>query len=149
MMMSQQIMTTLSLALLFPVTALASQGPCAQGQLYLDQGPHHRFCLEACSPGYIPSPTGRECARPCPLNFYHDYSSREILNLRTLKCVRPIRVIRSDNSACPWYDKCGLASSKGCSKCPEGFVNHGCTCGHGAKWIDVESYTRPPFPINP
>jgi hypothetical protein len=141
MMMSQQSTVASFLVLLFPMGAVASQGPCRQGQLYLNQGPYHKFCLEACKPGYIPSPSGRECAKPCPVNFYHEYPPD--INLKyNLKCVRPVRVQKSDNSACPGYDKCGLTLKRGCSKCPEGFDNHGCTCSHGAKWIDVENYNR-------
>ena len=140
--MMMMVMTTLSLALLFPVAALASQGPCDKGQIYYDKGRFHRFCAEPCRPGYIESPSARECTKPCPINFYHGYPSRGYLAAATLKCVRPVRVISSDNSACPWYDKCGLTVRKGCSKCPEGFENHGCTCAHWDKDIDVEHYER-------
>ena len=39
-------------------------------------------------------------------------------------------VIRADTSACPAWDRCGLASSRGCTSCPEGqgWINDGCAC---------------------
>jgi hypothetical protein len=36
--------------------------------------------------------------------------------------------MNADTNACPWYDKCGLTLAKGCSKCPAGYTNDGCTC---------------------
>jgi len=52
-------------------------------------------------------------------------------------CGRNAQIISADNSACPWYDKCGLTFAKGCSKCPSGFSNDGCTCR-----IDVSVYAK-------
>lgn len=45
-----------------------------------------------------------------------------------LTCFRNARLRAADISACPWYDKCGLTFSRGCSKCPTGYKNDGCTC---------------------
>ena len=74
MMMSQQSTVAYFLVLLIPMAAVAIQGRCGEGQFYLDQGPNHKFCLEAYKPGYVlSSPSARDCAKPCPINFYHEY----------------------------------------------------------------------------
>ena len=45
-----------------------------------------------------------------------------------LTCVRLGSMRVANTSDCPWYDKCGLIFSRGCSKCPAGYQNDGCLC---------------------
>jgi hypothetical protein len=55
-------------------------------------------------------------------------------------CQRNSKIISADNSKCPWYDKCGLTFKKGCSTCPAGYTNDGCTCR-----IDAYIYAQPSY----
>jgi hypothetical protein len=50
-------------------------------------------------------------------------------------CHRFLGVRSSDNRRCPWYDKCGLFGARGCSVCPSGWKNDGCTCRVGGMSI--------------
>lgn len=59
-------------------------------------------------------------------------------------CSRAGKIIPSDNSACPWYDKCGLTLDKGCSTCPTDlpYKNDGCTCRIDPSTYAKDSYGR-------
>ena len=48
----------------------------------------------------------------------------------------------ADTSRCPSYDLCGLTLAKGCSVCPSGFTNDGCTCRRDAHIFSKQSYYR-------
>lgn len=74
------------------------------------------LCYPRCPAGFNPELT--MCVQPCPAGYNDD----------GLTCHRYAHIFGSDNSACPWYDKCGLVSARGCSVCPEGYNNDGCTC---------------------
>lgn len=53
-------------------------------------------------------------------------------------CHRGAQIVSADNSGCPWHDKCGLTTAKGCSKCEDAsFRNDGCTCRR-----DPHSYSK-------
>ncbi|CAB3977129.1 pyridine nucleotide-disulfide oxidoreductase domain-containing 2 [Paramuricea clavata] len=58
------------------------------------------------------------CFGDCPSGYRND----------GLTCFRDARLRAANNAACPWYDKCGLTFSRGCSKCPAGYKNDGCVC---------------------
>ena len=81
--------------------------PVEQGALCYKECPSHR-------------PNGRMflCFGDCPSGYRND----------GLTCFRDVRLRAADISDCPWYDKCGLIFSRGCSKCPAGYKNDGCTC---------------------
>jgi len=51
-------------------------------------------------------------------------------------------VINADNSGCPWYDLCGLTFARGCSSCPSGYTNDGCTCRKPIVTTAKKSYGR-------
>lgn len=52
-------------------------------------------------------------------------------------CGKSGSIITANNSRCHWYDKCGLTFDKGCSTCPAGYHNDGCTCR-----IDPDVYAK-------
>ena len=81
--------------------------PIEQGALCYKECPSHR-------------PKGRMflCFGDCPSGYRND----------GLTCFRDVRLRAADNSECPWYDKCGLTFSRGCSTCPAGYKNDGCIC---------------------
>lgn len=88
------------------------------------------LCYDRCRPGF--DGVGPVCWRRCPPGMIDDGAF----------CRRDVRIIASDNSACPWYDVCGIALERGCSTCPAGFQNDGCTCRIDA-WIFAKaSYGR-------
>ena len=88
--------------------------------------PSNRFnCASNCEPGRYA--VAMSCFQECP----PDYFSTGV------GCMRNAHIFRNDNSGCPWYDKCGLTLSKGCTKCPEGYRNDGCTCRR-----DVHSFIK-------
>jgi hypothetical protein len=74
------------------------------------------LCYPFCPSGY--KGVGPVCWQGCPAGYTDDGAT----------CRRDAHIISADNSGCPWYDKCGLTLSKGCSKCPAGYANDGCTC---------------------
>src|SRR5262249_21910010 len=47
-----------------------------------------------------------------------------------------------DNSACPWYDRCGVTFARGCSWCPPGYANDACTCRRDASIFAKPNYWR-------
>jgi len=57
-------------------------------------------------------------------------------------CSKPGSITSADNSQCPWYDKCGLVTAKGCSKCPPNTINDGCTCRVDPVVYAKDSYGR-------
>ena len=84
---------------------------CTSGQ-QLDGG----LCYPLCASGYYGvGPFCYEACRPGEVNdgFF---------------CRVPASVLSAGTNRCPWYDKCGLTFAKGCSKCPVGYKNDGCTC---------------------
>ena len=78
------------------------------------------LCYPLCPAGYRGS--GPYCWQICPAGYADDGGT----------CRRDAVIFGSDNSACPWYDKCGLTFARGCSKCPLGYANDGCTCRRDA-----------------
>jgi len=105
----------------YPRGAGAAPTGCGPGQEY-DAG----LCYPACPAGF--HGVGPVCWGTCPAG-YDDHGAT---------CFRNARIISADNSKCPWYDKCGLTLSKGCSTCPAGYANDGCTCR-----IDVSTLAKP------
>ena len=57
-------------------------------------------------------------------------------------CHVVLTIISADNSACPWYDKCDLTLKRGCSTCPSGYTNDGCTCRIPLSIIGKKNYGR-------
>jgi len=84
---------------------------CGPGK-ELDAG----LCYPLCPAGM--RGVGPVCWQICPPGYNDDGAT----------CRRDGSIFGSNNSACPWYDKCGLVTAKGCSVCPAGFNNDGCTC---------------------
>jgi hypothetical protein len=74
------------------------------------------LCYPKCNDGY--AGVGPVCWQNCPGDFADDGAF----------CRKNGSITSADNQACPWYDKCGLTFAKGCSKCPAGTTNDGCTC---------------------
>lgn len=93
------------------------------------------LCYPNCASGY--DGVGPVCWQVCPAGYNDDGAF----------CRRDGSIISSDNSACPWWDTCGLTTNRGCSVCPAGYQNDGCTCrkdphifakssyGRGAGWV--------------
>jgi hypothetical protein len=76
---------------------------------------------------------GPVCWQRCPPDFRDEGAL----------CARDGKIIAADNSACPWYDECGLVTAKGCSKCPSSeWHNDGCTCRIDPIVKAKESYGR-------
>ena len=75
------------------------------------------LCYRKC-PGSRPHGRIFLCFGDCPAGYRN----------HGLTCFRDLRIRGADISRCPWYDKCGLTFSRGCSKCPPGYRNDGCTC---------------------
>jgi hypothetical protein len=65
---------------------------------------------------------GPVCGQQCPPGYADDGAT----------CRRGGHIIQADIGECPWYDKCGLMVSRGCSKCPDGYTNDGCICRSNA-----------------
>ena len=85
------------------------------------------LCYKNC-PKDKPHKSAFMCYGNCPSGYRND----------GLTCFRDAHIFGSDNSACPWYDICGLTFKRGCSKCPGGYSNDGCTCRR-----DPHAITRP------
>lgn len=98
---------------------------CGPGRQY-DAG----LCYPLCPAGY--RGVGPVCWQICPPGYADDGAS----------CRRNAVIFGSDNSACPWYDKCGLTFARGCSKCPPGYANDGCTCRRDAHIFFKSTTTR-------
>ena len=89
------------------------------------------LCYRYC-PRDKPHKSTFNCFGDCPSGYRND----------GLTCFRDAHIFNSDNSACPWYDKCGLTFSRGCSKCPAGYHNDGCTCRRDPHAISRPKYIR-------
>ena len=89
------------------------------------------LCYRNC-PRDKPHKSTFNCFGDCPSGYRND----------GLTCFRDAHITSSDNSACPWYDKCGLTLSKGCSKCPSGYKKDGCTCRRDPRAISRPKYNR-------
>ena len=98
---------------------------CGQGREY-DWG----LCYPFCRAGF--DGVGPVCWQLCPAGYHDDGAT----------CRRDTRIFGSNNSACPWYDKCGLTFARGCSVCPAGFHNDGCTCRIDVHIFWKSSYGR-------
>jgi C1A family cysteine protease len=83
------------------------------------------LCYPRCKAGY--HGVGPVCWEDCRPGYHDDGAT----------CRKDADIRGSDNAACPWYDKCGLVTAKGCSKCPASYHNDGCTCR-----IDVDIYGK-------
>ena len=98
---------------------------CGTGKDY-DAG----LCYAECKSGY--HGVGPVCWESCKSGYHDDGAT----------CRKNADIRKADNSKCPWYDKCGLTTNKGCSKCPEGYHNDGCTCRRDAHIYGKKSYGR-------
>jgi hypothetical protein len=98
---------------------------CGTGKDY-DAG----LCYADCKSGY--HGVGPVCWESCKSGYHDDGAT----------CRKNADIRKADNSKCPWYDKCGLTTNKGCSKCPEGYHNDGCTCRRDAHIYGKKSYGR-------
>jgi hypothetical protein len=88
------------------------------------------LCYPACDPGF--TGLGPVCWENCPEGYSDD----------GLFCRKNATIIWADNSACPWYDVCGLTFARNCSTCPEGYKNDGCTCRIDAHIFIKSAYGR-------
>ena len=88
------------------------------------------LCYPLCKAGY--EGVGPVCWESCPPDAHDDGAL----------CRRDAKIIAANNSSCPWYDKCGLTFAKGCSKCPVGYINDGCTCRMNVQIWAKKSYGR-------
>jgi hypothetical protein len=88
------------------------------------------LCYEPCKSGFHGA--GPICWQDCPAGYSDDGAF----------CRRNAEIFGSDNSRCPWYDKCGLTFARGCSTCPEGFHNDGCTCRKDVHIFAKQSFFR-------
>lgn len=88
------------------------------------------LCYPQCRPGY--NGVGPVCWQVCPVGYTDDGAF----------CRRNAMIIGANNSACPWYDKCGLTFARGCSQCPVGYKNDGCTCRIDVHIFAKDSYGR-------
>jgi hypothetical protein len=98
---------------------------CGPGQEH-DAG----LCYPGCPAGF--QGVGPVCWQRCPAGYADDGAT----------CRRDPRIIGSDNSACPWYDRCGVTLARGCSVCPAGFDNKGCTCQIDAHIFGKRTHNR-------
>jgi len=85
------------------------------------------LCYPSCPSGM--TGVGPVCWEDCRPGFTDDGAF----------CRKNAVIHSADNSACPWYDECGLTLSKGCSNCNAypGSTNDGCTCR-----IDADIYAK-------
>lgn len=99
---------------------------CPSGEQMSSDG----LCYPTCRAGY--EGAGPVCWQECASGFYSTGAF----------CERDAKIISANNSSCPWYDKCGLTFKKGCSTCPSGYTNDGCTCRIDAYIYAKGSYGR-------
>ena len=78
---------------------------------------------------------GRHCSQKCPPGYINAYDNKA--------CMLVDSEIGAYTQGCPWYDRCGLAAAKGCKKCPEGYVEEGCTCKLPKDLFVKSTYVRP------
>ncbi|MFO0696186.1 MAG: discoidin domain-containing protein [Polyangiales bacterium] len=88
------------------------------------------LCYPYCAGGYYG--VGPVCWQACPSGWRDDGTA----------CWLDASIISANNSACPWYDTCGLTLAPHCSTCPSGYVNDGCTCRRDAQMFYKGSYGR-------
>jgi hypothetical protein len=114
------------------IRAKTSYGRGAGGPLTCAPGEQQDggLCYQACRDGF--RGVGPVCWGTCPSGYHDDGAT----------CRRDAHVVGADNSKCPWYDKCGVAGARGCSKCPDGYHNDGCTCRVDANVFGKPSYGR-------
>lgn len=79
------------------------------------------LCYPLCESGY--TGVGPVCWQNCQVGFTDEGAL----------CSMDGSITSANNSACPWYDKCGLVEAVGCSVCPDPapgqtIHNDGCTC---------------------
>eukprot|EP00013_Stygamoeba_regulata_P011952 CAMPEP_0177670978 /NCGR_PEP_ID=MMETSP0447-20121125/24410_1 /TAXON_ID=0 /ORGANISM="Stygamoeba regulata, Strain BSH-02190019" /LENGTH=269 /DNA_ID=CAMNT_0019178243 /DNA_START=54 /DNA_END=863 /DNA_ORIENTATION=- len=86
------------------------------------------LCYPPCQSGF--NGVGPVCWEVCPPGF-----------VDTGAFCNP-QIVSGDNSACHWYDKCGLTFDKGCVKCPAGMNTVGCLCSHPGSVFAKKSYGR-------
>ncbi len=98
---------------------------CGAGREY-DAG----LCYPVCRTGFFG--VGPVCWQDCPSGYHDDGAT----------CRRDVHIFASDNSACPWWDICGLVGARGCSSCPPGFHNDGCTCRRDVHIFGKQSFGR-------
>jgi hypothetical protein len=95
-----------------------------------DQQKDAGLCYTYCRSGFYG--VGPVCWGRCPSGYTDDGAT----------CRRDAHIFASDNSRCPWYDKCGLTFAPGCSRCPAGYRNDGCTCRRDVHIFGKPSYGR-------
>jgi hypothetical protein len=88
------------------------------------------LCYSPCRTGFHGA--GPVCWENCPAGYSDDGAT----------CRKNAQIIGADNSKCPWYDKCGLVTARGCSTCPAGFHNDGCTCRKDVDIFAKKSFGR-------
>ena len=88
------------------------------------------YCASFCAPDRYK--WALSCFEKCPDDMFST----------GVGCMRNAHIFINDNSDCPWYDKCGLFKAKGCTKCPEGYRNDGCTCRRDVRSIIKQSNVR-------
>lgn len=89
------------------------------------------LCYPLCNSGF--TGVGPVCWENCQPGFTDEGAL----------CGKGGQIISSDNSNCPWYDKCGIATAKGCSTCPSSdYHNDGCTCRIDPVVYAKKSYGR-------
>ena len=89
------------------------------------------LCYRRC-PSHTAIPRMTSCYGNCPNGYRND----------GITCFLDAHIHGSDNSGCPWYDKCGLTFARGCSRCPRRYKNDGCTCRRNPHLIMRPSYYR-------
>jgi hypothetical protein len=126
-------------SLLCLVGALAILGITGTAQASLEESCHSiglekdktgLLCYPPCKEGY--KGVGPVCWQNCPGGYTDDGAT----------CRRNAKIVKADNSKCPWYDKCGLTLKKGCSTCPDGMKNDGCTCRQDVHIFAKQTETR-------
>lgn len=91
---------------------------------------HGGVCYMACKTGE--TAVGATCWERCP-DGYTDEKGM---------CQRAASTINADTSKCPVTDLCGVSSARGCTLCPAGYRNNGCTCRMDANAMAKRSYGR-------
>jgi hypothetical protein len=112
----------------YPNTAGVVQNGCPADREWRDS-----MCYKKCNPGEEASMT--MCKSACPPGWRTD----------PLTCWHDVDIRGADTSNCPGDDKCGTGwldwskskPAKGCSVCPAGYHNDGCTCR-----IDAQATAR-------
>ena len=108
----------------------SSAGALAQDECWGGAEKSGAFCYPRCKAGYAGE--GPMCWGSCPAGYAND----------GLTCRRDAHIFGANNDKCPWHDKCGLVTAKGCSTCPAGYANDGCTCRRDVHIVSRPSYGR-------